>query len=381
MPQPHLLPFQQNRIFTLNEPNAPRLNPALACEIGLNESVILLQLEFWIAISNNERDGMYWTYQSVRDIQSTFSFWSLDTINRAIKSLEKKGFIITTTKYNTLKYDKTRWFTLNFSELAKLESISIKGYHTRSTQNRTGSTQDHTGLMQDHTAPPSYPIDITRDSRPSARETTAEITLKTTTTAPVSPSCTSPATTSPPSAVFSNESLKELTDLVIDQHKSEIVNKLIEKELKKHSAEYIKSAVSYANANSKKNYKAFLGQTISNGWAEGYTTPESVTINNDEDEKYRIFLESRRQMPNSYLKMEADNGCKASAQVLKERAERAAINKDEIKPIKQAPASIPPVIPTPVVASRQPKKALTQLSFAGLLPSISGHDNRPQPRA
>ena len=377
MPQPHLLPFQQNRIFTLNEPNAPRLNPALACEIGLNESVILLQLEFWIAISNNERDGMYWTYQSVRDIQSTFSFWSLDTINRAIKSLEKKGLIITTTKYNPLKYDKTRWFTLNFSELAKLESISIKGYHTRSTQNRTGSTQDHTGSTQDHTAPPSYPIDITRDSRPSARETTAEITLKTTTTAPVAHPQTLPATTSPPSAVFSNESLKELTNLVIEKNQSPMVNKLIEQELKTHSVEYIKSSIYYANANAKKNYKAFLGKTISNGWAEGYK-PESVSVDNAKIEKDRIFLESRRQMPTAYLKIDAENGCKASAQVLKERAERAANNKDKSEQVKPTLSSIPPVTPTPVVASRQPKKALTQLSFTGLLSSINGHDTRPR---
>jgi hypothetical protein len=42
-------------------------------------------------------------------------------------------------------------------------------------------------------------------------------------------------------------------------------------------------------------------------------------------------------MPTSYLKMDAENGCKASAQVLKERDERAATHKDEIKPIKQAP--------------------------------------------
>lgn len=84
--------FQQNRIFTLNEPNAPRLNPALACEIGLNESLVLLQLEFWIAISNNKRDGMLWTYQSTRDIKAkTFPFWSLDTINRATPRSSKDG--------------------------------------------------------------------------------------------------------------------------------------------------------------------------------------------------------------------------------------------------------------------------------------------------
>ena len=68
----------KKRIFTLNEPNAPRINPALAKEIGLNESLILLQIEFWISISNNEREGKRWTYQSVRDMQEkSFSFWKI----------------------------------------------------------------------------------------------------------------------------------------------------------------------------------------------------------------------------------------------------------------------------------------------------------------
>jgi hypothetical protein len=43
---------RQERVFVLNDPNAPRLSPALAIEIGLNESILFLQLEFWIAISD-----------------------------------------------------------------------------------------------------------------------------------------------------------------------------------------------------------------------------------------------------------------------------------------------------------------------------------------
>lgn len=248
--------YQTKRIFTLNEPNAPRLNPALACEIGLNESLLLLQLEFWISISNNERDGNLWTYQSVRDIQEkAFPFWGTMTINRAIKSLEESGYIITTTKYNHLKYDKTRWISLNFEKLSELHSISIKGYGTRSYQNGTGSNQNGTGSYQDGTTIP---------------ETTAEIITETTTTEqppPILPDKKLPL------SFFSSHDLKDLLQSIPQEKRSVAVEKVIEKALLNHSIDDIKIAIAYTIANSKGSktaFKAYLGKTIDNGWYIGF---------------------------------------------------------------------------------------------------------------
>lgn len=148
----------KKRIFTLNEPNAPRINPALAKEIGLNESLILLQIEYWISISDNERDGKWWTYQSVRDMQEkSFPFWSISTINRAVNKLIDEGYIIEG-NFNKKKYDKTRWFALNFEKLNELESISINGddtgvFHndTRSNHNDTRSNQNDTTIPENTT--------------------------------------------------------------------------------------------------------------------------------------------------------------------------------------------------------------------------------------
>lgn len=162
------------RLFVLNEPNAPRLNPALACEIGLNESIILLQIEFWISISNHFYDGKRWTYQSVRDMQGkAFPFWSIATINRAINRLIKKGYLIEG-NYNKKSYDKTRWFALNFEKLQELESISVKGanngaFHndtgvdTPPFQNDTHSNQNETRSNQNETTIPETTTDITTE--------------------------------------------------------------------------------------------------------------------------------------------------------------------------------------------------------------------------
>jgi len=142
--------YDSNRIFVLNEPNAPRLNPALAVEIGLNESLVFLQLEFWIATSGKEIDGRRWVYESVRDLQKCFPFWSTMTINRAIKSLVEKGLVVVA-NYNQAKYDRTRWFAINLEEAAKLESIAVRGYVTRSDQNDTRSGQNDTTIPETST--------------------------------------------------------------------------------------------------------------------------------------------------------------------------------------------------------------------------------------
>lgn len=87
--------FDANRTFIINDPSAPRLVPALAKEIGLNESILFLQIEYWIAISNNLRDGRKWTYQSTSDLRKTFPFWSDATIKRIVKSLKERNLIYT----------------------------------------------------------------------------------------------------------------------------------------------------------------------------------------------------------------------------------------------------------------------------------------------
>ena len=110
------------RIFILNEPVSPRINPALAVEIGLNESIVLLQIEYWISVSQHFIDGQRWTYQSVREMQKeSISFFGVYTINRTVQSLLQKG---TSLKEFLIKQiDKTRWFALNFEKLSELKSI------------------------------------------------------------------------------------------------------------------------------------------------------------------------------------------------------------------------------------------------------------------
>lgn len=177
---------QNLTLYVKNDPTTLRIFPDLAAEIGFNESIILLQLDFLIKQSNHLIEGKYWTFQSIHDLKKKyFKFWSTSTINRAIKILEAKQLIYIA-DFNKKKYDKTRWFAINYEGMSKLKNVMIKteisepepqnpepekdekegGVETRSNQNDTGSNQNDTRSTQNDTTIP---------------ETTTEITKKTTT--------------------------------------------------------------------------------------------------------------------------------------------------------------------------------------------------------
>jgi hypothetical protein len=154
-------------LFVKTSPYSVSINGALAKEIGLNESIVLLQLDYLITTHPHERDGKMWTYQSTRDMKERyFPWWGLATINRTIQSLEELG-LIHVGNYNKASYDRTRWFAMNIEGLSKLHSLRViecepeppvedddDEYGTASTQNGTPSTQNGTASAQDGTTIP-----------------------------------------------------------------------------------------------------------------------------------------------------------------------------------------------------------------------------------
>lgn len=131
-----------------------RVNAALAAEIGLNESIVLLQIEWWIRHSTNERDGKRWTYQSLSEMnEKAFPFWSKDTINRAVNNLLAREFI-EEGNFNRHQYDKTRWFALNCEAINALAAAQIQ---TSTSQDRTSTSQNEKWTQQNRTTIPETP--------------------------------------------------------------------------------------------------------------------------------------------------------------------------------------------------------------------------------
>ena len=151
---------RMKRIYTSNDPTILRIHPKLAEQIGLNESIMLLQIEFLISISNTDKKlGKDWTYQSVRKLQKEyFPFWSIATINRIIHNLQENGYI-NIDNFNKHGYDKTRWMSINYKKVAGLDCITVADVAVSKCnapcQNDTPSTQNDTTIPEITTENPT----------------------------------------------------------------------------------------------------------------------------------------------------------------------------------------------------------------------------------
>jgi hypothetical protein len=118
------------------------VNCELAMLIGLNESIVVQQIHYWIRKNQenniNYYDGYYWTYNTYADWQKQFPFWCERTIKRIFLSLERKNILISD-NFNQMKRDRTKWYRINYEALNQLYlQATEKPHNSESGQN--GST-------------------------------------------------------------------------------------------------------------------------------------------------------------------------------------------------------------------------------------------------
>lgn len=109
------------------------VNPDLAVGIGLNEAIVVQQLNYWLnSKSAKTIDGKKWIYNTYENWQKdNFPFWSIPTIKRTMSSLEKSGIVLAS-NFNKAGFDKTKWYSI---DEVKLNKLMIR----RSDQNDTTS--------------------------------------------------------------------------------------------------------------------------------------------------------------------------------------------------------------------------------------------------
>lgn len=91
--------------------------PSLAAVIGLNEGIVFHQIHYWIGKSKHYADGEYWVYNSYKEWNKQFPFWSERTLRRVIKSLEDKGILKSRIDLNKSSFDKTKWYAIDYDIL------------------------------------------------------------------------------------------------------------------------------------------------------------------------------------------------------------------------------------------------------------------------
>lgn len=125
--------------------------PKLANAIGLNEAIVLQQIHYWINKKTNFKDERYWVYNTLKELNDQFPFWSQKTIQRTISSLKNKELLITG-NYNKAGFDKTVWYSIDYFKLNQYENLMSTPYgqsdHTRGTECPNGRGQnDHTNTL------------------------------------------------------------------------------------------------------------------------------------------------------------------------------------------------------------------------------------------
>lgn len=97
--------------------------PELAVKIGLNESIVLQQIHYWLIQHEKQQidyhDGKYWVYNSYPEWNKQFPFWSERTIKTIIIRLENLGLVISG-NYNKLSFDRTKWYSIDYKRLETL---------------------------------------------------------------------------------------------------------------------------------------------------------------------------------------------------------------------------------------------------------------------
>ncbi|WP_246517190.1 DnaD domain-containing protein [Clostridium aciditolerans] len=102
----------------INDESIMIFNPKLAELLGLNESIILNHIHYWLERSNNIVEEKRWVYNSYEQWHEQIGFLSTSTIKKAIKKLEAMGIVLSG-NFNKCKMDKTKWYTIAYDKLEK----------------------------------------------------------------------------------------------------------------------------------------------------------------------------------------------------------------------------------------------------------------------
>ncbi len=124
--------------------------PTLATEIGLNEAIVLQQMHYWLKNSNHNYDGKRWIYNSYKEWEQHFPFWSNATIRRTISSLEKQELLFVG-NYNKAGFDKTKWYSIDYSKIEGVSKRVAQNEQTSCSKRANGVAQNEQTNTRDYT--------------------------------------------------------------------------------------------------------------------------------------------------------------------------------------------------------------------------------------
>lgn len=101
-------------------PTTMRFCPRVAAALGVSEAIVLHRLDYWLSRSKHRIEGRAWVYNTYDAWQAQFPFWSRRTIQATFRRLERLGVVESTQRHNRSRWDKMKWYTINYAKLGEL---------------------------------------------------------------------------------------------------------------------------------------------------------------------------------------------------------------------------------------------------------------------
>ncbi|MEH7333139.1 hypothetical protein V7161_10920 [Neobacillus drentensis] len=113
--------------------------------IGLKEAFLLYQLHKLIENKGQLIKSEKWVTITYDELHEHLSIWSKSSIKRLVHLLEEKGYIVSA-NWNESKLDKSRWYTLNYQKLKRLDPYTYRKLMAKSGHTETNSAVDTTQI-------------------------------------------------------------------------------------------------------------------------------------------------------------------------------------------------------------------------------------------
>ena len=117
--------------------------PSLAVAIGLNESLVIQQVHYWLLRSAPDEHGVAWVHNTMAQWHAQFPFWSAKTLRRTFEKARSAGWLIAR-KRNQSRQNQTLSYTINYEKLAHIDKSSGQNDHMHVPKMTTSNGQsDH----------------------------------------------------------------------------------------------------------------------------------------------------------------------------------------------------------------------------------------------
>lgn len=113
--------------------------PELAVRLGLNEALLLQQVQYWLSETSSgvDHDGRRWVYNTIEEWREQFPYFSESTIKRAFNNLKKLG-VLNIEQINKRTHDRTNYYSINYEHALLSDEVKLNSSNSSAEASRTG---------------------------------------------------------------------------------------------------------------------------------------------------------------------------------------------------------------------------------------------------